>query len=300
LPAIDIKRILCPIDFSDGSRHALQHAVTLAQWYGARITVLHVTELFPMPAVLPGNPSPVIGPYISRDVVTASIKEFTDGLQGRGVPLEISLVEGAVVQSIVATAAELPADLIVLGTHGRSGVEHLLLGSVTEKVLRKADCPVLVVPPAVTSDQPAVRVDRILCPVDFAPSSMKALTYALSLAQEAGATLTLLHVLEPIPDEVAAPPFDILAHQRAREAEAQARLRAAIPDEARDWCQPVEVIASGKPYREIIRVAEETRSGLIVMGSGGHNVFERMFVGSTANHVVRRAPCPVLTLRSQT
>jgi nucleotide-binding universal stress UspA family protein len=298
LHLIDIRSILCPIDFSESSRHALEHAATLAQWYGARITVLHVTELFPMPAVLPGNPSGVFGVLVSRDEVIADIRKFTDPLKDCGVPVEIDLREGTVVRTILDAATTLPADLVVMGTHGRGGVEHLMLGSVTEKVLRKAPCPVLVVPSSADSAQTSVRVERILCPVDFAPSSMKALTYALSLAQEADATLTLLHVLEAIPDESVAAPFDIVAHHRMREEGARERLRAAIPDAARDWCHPVEVVASGKTYREILRVAGETRPNLIVMGVAGHNVIERLFFGSTASHVVRQAPCPVLTLRS--
>jgi nucleotide-binding universal stress UspA family protein len=300
LPAIDITRILCPVDFSESSHHALGHAVALAQWYGAQITVLHVSELFPVPAVLPGNPSPVIGPYVSRDAVIADIKQFTEPLKGSGVPIDVALSEGAVVRTIVETAAQLPADLIVMGSHGRGGVEHLVLGSVTEKVLRKAHCPVLIVPPAEAAPQTAVRVRRILCPVDFAPSSMKALTYALSLAQETDATLILVHVLESVPDERVAVSFDVLEHLRLREQDARARLRAAIPDEARNWCHPEEVIASGKAYREILRLAHDTHPDLIVMGVAGHNVFERMFFGSTANQVVRRAACPVLTLRSPT
>jgi nucleotide-binding universal stress UspA family protein len=300
VPTIDITRILCPIDFSESSRHALEHAAALAHWYDARITALHVSELFQVPAVLPGNPSSVIGPYISRDTVIANMEQFTAPLRD-SVPIEIALEEGTVARTIVETATRLPADLIVMGTHGRGGVEHLMLGSVTEKVLRKTPCPVLVVPPAIPAQaRGQVRFERILCPVDFGASSRRALTYALSLAQETQATLTMLHVLEPIHDESVALPYDRVEHYRQREADAREQLREAIPDDARDWCRPVEIIGSGKPYREILRVAAESRSDLIVMGVEGHSVLERMFFGSTANHVVRRAACPVLTLRSQT
>ena len=123
---------------------------------------------------------------------------------------------------------------------------------------------------------------------------MKALTYALSLAQESDATITLLHVLEPVPDATTTPA--LVEFVRERDAKARETLRAAIPVEARDWCHPVEVTGTGKAYQEILRVAHETAASLIVMGVAERGVLDRMFFGSTTNHVVRHAECPVLTL----
>lgn len=294
---IEIDRILCPIDFSDSSRHALSHAAALARWYESQLVVLHVSEVFMVPAVLPGNPAPVIGPYISRDAIVGGLEEFTAPLKASGVPFEIEIEEGTVAHTIVDSAARRSADLLVMGTHGRGGFEHLILGSVTEKVLRKAPCPLLVVPPATAEAAPNVHFQRILCPVDFGPSAMKALKYALSLAQEADATLTLLHVLEPIPGETSGT-RDMEAFLAEREGTMRHELRGAVPAEARDWCKPVEVIASGKAYKEILRVAHETSADLIVMGVAGRGALDRMFFGSTTNHVVRHAECPVLTLRA--
>jgi nucleotide-binding universal stress UspA family protein len=292
---IDINRILCPIDFSAGSEHALAHAAALARWYESRLTVLHVSEVFLVPAVLPGNPSPVIGPYISRDAIVTALERFTEPLKESGVPFDIDIEEGTAAHTIIESAARVGADLLVMGTHGRGGVEHILLGSVTEKVLRKSPCPLLVVPPATAVEPPPVHLERILCPVDFGPSAMKALTYALSLAQESDATITVLHVLEPVPNETASTPA-LADFIRERDAKARETLRAAIPVEARDWCHPVEVTGSGKAYQEILRVAHETAASLIVMGVAQRGVLDRMFFGSTTNHVVRHAECPVLTL----
>jgi nucleotide-binding universal stress UspA family protein len=292
---IDINRILCPIDFSPGSEHALAHAAALARWYESQLTVLHVSEVFLVPAVLPGNPSPVIGPYISRDAIVNALERFTTPLKQSGVPFDIDIEEGTAVHTIVDAAARLAVDLLVMGTHGRGGVEHILLGSVTEKVLRRAPCPLLVVPPSTAIEPPPVLLERILCPVDFGPSAMKALNYALSLAQESDATITVLHVLEPVPAETAGTPA-MIEFLRERDAKARNDLRAAIPTEARDWCHPIELTGSGKPYKEILRVAHETAASLIVMGVAGRGVLDRMFFGSTTNHVVRHAECPVLTL----
>lgn len=292
---IDIKRILCPIDFSPGSEHALAHAAALARWYESRLTVLHVSEIFLVPAVLPGNPSPVIGPYISREAIVGGLERFTEPLKESGIPFDIEIEEGTAAHTIIDAATRAGADLLVMGTHGRGGVEKVLLGSVTEKVLRRSPCPLLVVPPATAVEPPPVHLERILCPVDFGPPSMKALKYALSLAQESDATITVLHVLEPVPDNAVRPEM-LIEFLNERETRARETLRAAIPVEARDWCHPVEVTGSGKPYKEILRVAHETAASLIVMGVAERGVLDRMFFGSTTNHVVRHAECPVLTL----
>ena len=140
-----IKRILCPTDFSECSRHALDHAAALAQWYGARITVLHVNELIPH-SPTPWGPSSTMFP--SPTEIASALARFVEPLSHGVVPVETLSAEGDPVRIIVAKATELSCDLIVLGTHGRGGFSILVLGSVTEKVLRKAACPVLIVPPA--------------------------------------------------------------------------------------------------------------------------------------------------------
>jgi nucleotide-binding universal stress UspA family protein len=181
-------------------------------------------------------------------------------------------------------------------------VDRFVLGSVTEKVLRKATCPVLTVPPSVL--EPAATAPllfaRILCAVDFSEPSMKALSYALSIAQEADAQLLVLHVLEGLHTEelTAYPDFDLSRFIQRMEADALARLHSAIADEARIWCKPVELLETGKVYREILRVARERDVHLIVLGVHGRNPVDLMLLGSTTHHVVRAASCPVLTLRA--
>ena len=209
---------------------------------------------------------------------------------------------GATVQAILDEAKSLPADLIVLGTHGRGGLDRMVLGSVAEKVLRKATAPVLTVPPPVSAPAADALVifKRILCPIDFSESSMKALSYGVSLAQEADAQLLVMHAIEGFSDLVhwKQPNPLVLEYLRISEKEALAQLRSAIPKEASTWCQPEEVLATGKAYREILRVARECDVHLIVMGVHGRNPLDLIFLGSTTNQVVRAATCPVLTLRS--
>jgi nucleotide-binding universal stress UspA family protein len=212
--------------------------------------------------------------------------------------VEVLIQSGRAAAQIVECAALLPADVIVIGTHGASGFEHLLLGSVTEKVLRRAKAPVLTVPPlARTTSQLPYR--RILCPVDFSESSLAALDFAFSLAQESNAELTLLHVFEwPAEDvPIDTPPSRVPESRQEIEREAMTRLNDLVPASVRDWCRPATRVSHGKAYREILGVATEDRADLIVIGVHGRNAVDLMLFGSTTNQVVRRATCPVLTIR---
>jgi nucleotide-binding universal stress UspA family protein len=218
------------------------------------------------------------------------------------VLVETEVREGRTVSEILGLAGGLPADLLVIGTHGRSGFERWLLGSVTEKVMRKAPCPVLTVPPPSETLHPrgSSLFQRILCPVDFPETSRHALRYALSLAQESRTELVVLHALEwPVEQQLAMPPwFEMEEYRRRLEDDARTRLSAAVPLEARVWCRTEEVIASGKAGREILRTAEERRSDLIVMGVRGRNPIDLAVFGSTTQHVVRGAGCPVLVVHT--
>jgi nucleotide-binding universal stress UspA family protein len=194
------------------------------------------------------------------------------------------------------------ADLLVIGTHGGSGFERLVLGSVTEKVLRKARCPVLTVPRRLSDPVPSgpVLFKRILCAVDFSESSMHALKYALSLAQEADGCLTVMHVLAPelvgavgIGEEH----VSLAALHRQGEEEARQQLEMAVPQSARAYCKAESILLRGKPWREILQVASDRQAELIVMGVQGRGAADLLFFGSTTHHVVRQAVCPVLTLR---
>ena len=307
---IEIQRILCPIDFSEFSRRALDYAVAMAKWYDSTVTLLHVSTVVPVAAYAPGSrvlPSAVLTPA-DRDALLTEMKRFADGEAGTIVPIEFDLAEGSTAVEILAKVEAIPADLLVMGTHGRSGFERLILGSVTEKVLRKAACPVLTVPRGAPDAAPAplVLFKRILCAVDFSDCSMHALNYAMSVAQEADAHLTVMHVLELPPDvprevheTMLAGPRSLQEYIALAEEDSRARLRDAIPDMVRAYCTVETVLATGKPYREILRVAEEQKADLLVIGIHGRGPIDRLLFGSTAQHLVRQASCPVLTLRKE-
>ncbi len=138
-----------------------------------------------------------------------------------------------------------------------------------------------------------------MCAVDFSDSSLAALDFAFSLAQEGDAELTLLHVFEWPADDMpmATRPFSVPEFRQEVEREAIAKLQTLVPESVRAWCRPTTRVSHGKAYRELLRLATETRADLIVMGVHGRNAMDLMLFGSTTNQVVRRATCPVLTIR---
>jgi nucleotide-binding universal stress UspA family protein len=306
---LDIRKVLCPVDFSECSRHALDHAAAIARWYGAELTVLHVVSTTPVAAYVPGIGSSNVAIAAADHRQTLSdLSPIVAAVGALGVPAVPLMREGDTVREILETASDLPADLVVIGTHGRSGFERLALGSVTEKVLRRARCPVLSVPPRALEVDPSqpVRYRRILCPVDFSDSSMNALRYATSLAQESDARLTVLHVLEYGPydwpelyetflsnDRLSVADFRTRYREASRE-----RLELAVSEKARQYCTVETLLADGTAYKEILRVAREQRSDLAVIGVYGRSAVDLAFFGSTTQHVVRQAACPVLTLRA--
>jgi nucleotide-binding universal stress UspA family protein len=293
-----INRILCPVDLSAISRHALDHALAIAKWYDARVTVFHVFSAPPMTS--PGGVEvlPELRPIDSREIAE-EVRRFS-GLTGTsGNRSEVVVVEGSPVKEILRQAKQQPADLLIMGTHGRGGFETLFLGSVTEKVLRSTHVPVLTVPPPVERVE-SVIYKTILCPIEFSDPSIRALEYALTLAEETDARLILLHVIEHVLDS---PRFGEVTHfsvpeyQRLLAEDARARLRSAVPEDARVWCTPENRVLSGKAYRVILDVAEQEKAEIIVMGVHGKGVLNRRLFGSTTHHVIREARCPVLTLR---
>lgn len=298
---IEFKRILCPTDFSESSIRSLAYAAALANWYDAQLTVLHVVPTFD-PVQLPGDlgqPVHVVNP-VPREQV---LNELRRTLERTTLSVAPRLVaeSGHVRTTLVDQALSIGADLIVMGTHGRRGFRRLLLGSVTEAVLHEAPCPVLTVPPragAAASD--TVTFKRILCPTDFSPSSLQALGFALDLARQADGRLTVIHVLEWLAEEEPRMSihFNIPEYRRSLEADARERLRTLVAEESRTWAEIDTVLAFGRAYREILRAAETNDADLIVMGAQGRGGVDLALFGSSTQQVVRRAACPVLTVRS--
>lgn len=295
-----VRRILCPTDFSDFSRRALAHATVLAHWYGARVTLLYVQPMMPSLGGFPPLVSPVALEPLSHEHTLDDLRAFGAAAAAAGVEVDAAVRDGGAGAQILDEAHEGGADLIVMGTHGRGGFERLVLGSVTEKVLRKAPCPVLTVslPAGLGAPHEPPQLRRLLCATDLSPASAEAMRAAFSLARVGGARLTVLYVLDWPQHEIPGHRyFDVPEYRRHLEGESARQLQAAIPPEVRECCSVREVVAVGTPWREILRVAAEDEAEMVVMGVHGRNALDRLLFGSTAYHVVRQAPCPVLTVR---
>ena len=294
---VSIERVLCPIDFSDTSHHALAHAAAMARWHQAQLTLLYV---FPYLPAMDLPPFPLED--ADRANMLAKMREFA-AIVPRDVRVDCQVVEGQLVHEANAShVATAEADMLVMGTHGRSGFQRAFLGSVTEKVIRKVRCPTLVVPPRVGDIAPdtPVQFRRILCPTDFLASSLKAFEYAIGVAEETDAQLTLLHVVEML--AALGPELPVADDQFARLRgvtidDARRRLSDLIPDDARAYCTIDSAVFEGRAYKQILCQARERRADLIVMGVQGRGAIDLYLFGSTTHHVLRASTCPVLIVR---
>jgi nucleotide-binding universal stress UspA family protein len=292
---LKIERILCPMDFSEFSVRAYGYAQSLAKRYAAKLYVEHVVQplgtAYPY-YVFPETVNQIYGNM--ADEARQHLQEFVKIHTRDGIQTEFVVETGPVSQCILSFSESQSIDLIVMGTHGRHGVDHLTMGSVTEKVLRKAQCPVLAVRrPAHDFVSPGkegepVRLQRILYCADFSQQSERALSYALSLAMEYNAELTLLHVLEGVPRS------DNLEKETER---IQQQLWQPIPSDASNWSTIKSVVRIGKPYQEIIQLALEAHTDLVIMGVRGRSALDLALFGSTTHRVLQLGPCPVLAVR---
>jgi nucleotide-binding universal stress UspA family protein len=290
---IQINSILCPIDFSAHSAHALDHALAFARWYEAKLRLLYV---FPnLPAV--DLPAIVLSEQ-DHERLMNDLRAFAR--RASAVDIECHVREAPDVHwEIAAEAARTRTDLLVMGSHGHSGVHRLFLGSVTERVIRKPPCTTMIVPQVAPDADPTrpVRFERILCPVDFSEASIRALAYATALAEETDASLLALHVIE-IPPEWGergmSGHVNVDQVRAAAEAESLRRLRSLIPEDARTYCTVQTAVEEGAAYKQILKVAGAREANLIVMGVHGHGGIGALFSGSTTARVIRGTACPVI------
>lgn len=266
------------------------------------MTVLHVVPTFdPMQIRSGALGDPVRIPYpMTRDEILSELRRAVDAAGAGALDVALATDAGDAAATIVDHAVRMATDLLVMATHGRGGFDRLLLGSITEKVLRKAPCPILTVPPHALPTMPEeVVFRRILCPMDFSPSALQAFGFAMDLARQANGSVTVLHVIEWLAEEEprAHAHFNVSEYRQHLTADAHARLQALLADEPCTWCETEEVVVIGRAHREVLATAAARQTDLIVMGAQGRGSAGLALFGSTTQHVVRAATCPVLTVR---
>ena len=296
-----IKRILLATDFSRWAKRAEDYACALACSWRASLTVLSVAE-FP-----PGlNPDyPVNQQYLADLLRNASsqLVDFKGRAERRGIAFTTRVATGIPSEEVITAARAEDSDLLVVGTRGKTGLAHVLLGSTAERVIRGAPCPVLTVrmEQADTEDEGVlskpVTLERILVPVDFSDCSLDALEYAAVVAQQAKASLMLLHVLEPVSYGL----DFTLGHSRTREQvrETWTKRLEELASSLMVTQVPVESqLRGGHPADSILDSAKTLPCDLIVMGTHGRRGISHAFSGSVAEAVLRKALCPVIAVRS--
>jgi nucleotide-binding universal stress UspA family protein len=287
-----LRNILYLTDFSEPSEVALPFAASIAREYGAKVHAYHVL----IPATYAYTTPELTAAAIEGQEDAASANMQRVGAYLGSVPHETIVERGTGIWSSLEEAIkDYAIDLIVLGTHGRTGAQKLLLGSVAEEVFRRSHVPVLTIGPGERRGaHRGARFHHVLFATDFTNESLAAAPYALSMAQENEARLTLLHVMK----EPETKPYD----KSVEDAMSSAffRLHELVPQTAESWCKPEAVVEFGNPAEQILKTAKERGADLIVLGvrgrkgvPGAATHLER----ATAHKVVVHAECPVLTVR---
>jgi len=286
------KKILCPTDFSSGSRQALRVAARLACESGAELELVHVWYL-PTPAFAIDYAFPADVIQRASDDAERALADALREAKALGVEHVTAKQLDGPPWSAIVDAAE-GFDLIVIGTHGRTGLARVLLGSVAEKVIRHAACSVLAVRP----DGEPRPFDHVLCPVDFTTSSHQAMQMAGRLVRSGGTGVTLLHVLEIPVASSGDPGLDVYQDLDRRSA---AQLDHWATELERECNVAVSKRARiGYAGAETLAVLDGDRTfDLVVMGSHGRTGIRRALLGSVAEKVVRNARCPVLVVRGR-
>jgi nucleotide-binding universal stress UspA family protein len=289
---LSVKNILLLTDFSEPSEVAIPYAVALAREYEAKACALHV--LTPIPLA-----------YASPESAAATIEGLEEGAQAEmqrldsqltGVDHETMIVRGESVWSGVAQVlSDREVDLLIMGTHGRTGALKLLLGSVAEEIFRRASVPVLTIGPSVRKGtHGGGQFHRVMLATDFTREARAAAPYAISIAQEHQAKLLVLHVMRN-PDPKA-------ADRKAQDSVANVmhQLYEIVPEAAELWCRPEATVRFGQPAERILEAAADHEADLIVLGvrdATGHLGAATHLERTTAHNVVAHAACPVLTVR---
>jgi nucleotide-binding universal stress UspA family protein len=284
------KNILLATDFSPASKKALEYAASLARRYGSAIYLTHVITRDGYPLVSPEYTA------FSLEKMYAETKEgFREILKSEqmiDLPYKILIQEGNLWPSIEGLIKTYNIDLLVVGTRGVGAVEKVLIGSGAEEMFRKARVPVLTVGPSVAKE-PLYEMEfkNILLATDFGGSAEREAEYALSLAQKHCSRLRLVHVL-PHPEAYGK---DVMAMKKENSI---AQLRELVPIEMNLHCKLDFEVAVGEPVEQILRIAEETKADLIIMGAKARSSLAGNVPHTKAYRVVCGARCPVLTVRS--
>jgi len=288
--ALELHNILFATDFSPAAVAALPFAAHLAQEFGARLYAVHAKapESYALPAT---EIWPIVNEQLEKESrnLERALREGYAALNS-----DVIILEGGVIDVVETVAEAKHADLIILGTSGRRGIGKFILGSVAEEILRRATCPVLTVGPHATPDLTHEKMfHKILYATDFSDGAPAAITFAVGLAQEQLARLTLLHVIDR-------PHTGDLVRPHELETSALDHLASFVAGDHGLLFEPKTVVVHGVPAEKILEVAQREQADLIVLGLRRAKGYIRAthLPNAVAHQVISQATCPVLTVRT--
>ena len=293
---MQFRSIICATDFSEHSNQTIPYGVAIAREFDARLYVCHVIDLSAVTIYGEFQLDPVGQQGRIRQEAEEQLSRMP-GLQE--VDWEPLIRVGQPAAEIARLVEEKGADLVIASTRGHSGLKRLILGSVTQRLMRTLSCPLLAVHGAeegfMAKGAGGIRLKKILVGSDFSTDSVLALNYGLSLAQEFEAELHLIHVMEP----PVYPEFLTPAEQTqdmVRTDVFKEKLDGLVPEDARNWCSLKTAVLRGQPYEELVAYSVAQSMDMVVLGVRGYGLVKSLLMGSTTDRVVRRSPCPVLTV----
>ena len=285
-----IRRIVYATDFLESSRLALDYAVAFAHRYDAGLVLVHAFELSQA-----GQEAEMRSrrPCLSREAARDRLESFASSVRRLGIPVEADLRDGDVCGSVLKSAAEYGADLLVLGTHGaHRGLDHLVLGSNTEKILLAAPCPTLTTGRnALGGIDTELKLSEILFISDFTTEATAAVRYALALAEEFHVPMEICQMM---PEHAAADP-----ELRRQLAEQYCAAMKSLMPERGDWCDPAFHLERRRSAEEILDRARADPASLIVLGVRAQSHLGRHLHTSFAYELVSKATCPILTIHGE-
>jgi len=293
-----IHRVIYATDLSDASQGAWEDARRLGKLFDAEIVILHVAT--PPPVFLDAAYASAgiieeLRANARRDAETR-LDGMLGSIRGSGLKARIRLEEGPAAQRVLEAVAQEKADLLIVGTHGRTGVDRFLLGSVADRLMRQAPCPVLTVPPG-RGSEPRPNIRRICYATDFSPTARAAWPLAVAIATASDAHIDLVHVVfQPVVDRhLPVESLGQMAHLLYEQGRAEVERFLEQSTLPRDRVR-VHLVQGGAPDERIVHAATEHAADLIVMGTHGWSGLPRWLLGSVALHAIQMAPCPVLTV----
>ena len=283
MPTFQPKQILCPTDFSEHSAAALRAAGGIARAFDAKVMVLHAQRL-EAPVYFTKAQTQALRVQLRRGARAARdfVSKFATQYLPENVEHSVLLVEEDPVRAVLEELKRTRAGLLVMGTHGRTGLARIRLGSVTESVLRQVNVPVLTVGPHSRPTPALGTIRSVLCPVNYSDLAQTAFEHAAALAVKTGAELVLTHVLE--------------SEAHGNEAQALQELCDWVAPEVRQRCTVREVVKQGSPAEQIVAEAKNSRADVVVVGAHPRSFLGTVLFGSTTELVIRNAPCPVLSV----